>query len=47
MPRGKGDKMKLDFKERTEQDGVDWIKQAQVAFKWWPLAHTIMNFRGA
>jgi hypothetical protein len=45
MARVKGDKTKLDFKERMEQDGMDWIELAQVAVKWRPLAHTIMNFR--
>jgi len=47
MPRVKSDKTKLDFKESMEQDGMDWIQLAQVAVIWWPLAHTITNFRTA
>jgi hypothetical protein len=47
MPRVNNDKIKLDFKERIEQDCMDWIQMAQVAVKRWPLAHTIMNFRAA
>jgi hypothetical protein len=47
MARLKCDKNKLDFKEGMEQDGMDWIELAQVAVKWRPLAHTIMNFRTA
>jgi hypothetical protein len=47
MPRVKSDKTELGFKERMGQDGMDWIQLARVAIKWWPLAHTIMNFRAA
>jgi len=47
MARVKCDNTKLDFKERMEQDGMDWIELAQAAVKWQPLTHTIMNFRTA
>jgi hypothetical protein len=40
-----GDNIKMDLKEETAWDGMNWIDVAQDRDQWRALVNTVMNFR--